>query len=213
MTLDTSKISNFDPVKWSVVNGEFWYQLKKGTKTRGSLAKCSREGCDMSRLSINCRLKEKRVDNIYCSRKCAGNAKRGIRHEAIAGFKHYNWKGGKKNSRGYVFIHLPDHPYSVANKYVMEHRLVMEKTLGRYLLPHETVHHKNGIRDDNRPENLELWQGSHPYGARHKDLVEPVEALVNYLDPLQEQLPYEVKLAVDKLKQVLHLKEGILNLT
>jgi len=187
--------------------------MKNGVKTRGVLVSCQRDGCSNQRLDIPSRAKDRKYVGIYCSKTCSGNHKRGAKRLDISGFKHYNWKGSRVDAKGYIKVHLPDHPYAVAGKYVMEHRLVMEKTLGRYLLPHETVHHKNGIRDDNRPENLELWQGSHPYGARHKDLVEPVEALVNYLDPLQEQLPYEVKLAVDKLKQVLHLKEGILNLT
>lgn len=52
---------------------------------------------------------------------------------------------------------------------IAEHREVMENFLGRKLLPHESVHHRNGVRDDNRIENLEVWSGKHPPGARVQD--------------------------------------------
>ena len=55
---------------------------------------------------------------------------------------------------------------------VLEHRVVMERMLGRALYPGETVHHRNGKRRDNRPENLELWTGSHPHGVRVDDLLD-----------------------------------------
>lgn len=67
-----------------------------------------------------------------------------------------NWKGGSRHSSGYWRIYKPEHPYCNKDGYIYQHRLVMEKKLGRYLTESEDVHHINGIKDDNRIENLEL---------------------------------------------------------
>ncbi len=65
----------------------------------------------------------------------------------------------------------PDHPRAGKGQYVFEHIIVMERILRRYLLPAESVHHRNGVRDDNRPENLELWTRPRPTGIRVSDAV------------------------------------------
>lgn len=81
------------------------------------------------------------------------------------------WKGKYITSDGYCKVRQPHHPCTDASGYVFEHRLVIEKKLERYLLKTENVHHLNGIRSDNREENLELWASPQPYGQRVKDLL------------------------------------------
>lgn len=67
------------------------------------------------------------------------------------------WKGGIMKKQGYVLVRTEGHPNAEKRgKYVEQHILVMEKCLGRYLTKDEVIHHINGIRDDNRIENLQL---------------------------------------------------------
>ena len=72
---------------------------------------------------------------------------------------------------GYVTRYLPEHPNAWASGFVLQHVYVMANVIGRPLRPGETVHHRNGVRHDNRPENLELWASRHPKGQRITDLV------------------------------------------
>jgi len=68
------------------------------------------------------------------------------------------WSGGKTvDKHGYILIKSPDHPFANRHGYVREHRLVMEKKLGRYLTRLEVVHHKDKDVANNDPDNLELF--------------------------------------------------------
>ena len=73
--------------------------------------------------------------------------------------------------------------------FVLEHRYVMMLKLGRPLLPHENVHHINGVRDDNRLENLELWSSSQPPGQRITDKVEWAKAMLSLYEPESLTVP------------------------
>lgn len=73
------------------------------------------------------------------------------------GNKHPHWKGGRTiANNGYIWIYQPNHP-NAFHCYVLEHRIIMEKYLERYLTKDEVVHHINGVRMDNRIENLQLF--------------------------------------------------------
>lgn len=94
----------------------------------------------------------------YCSRSCANQdlRKQGKLHSFSVGIRSLHWNGGVMISNGYHYLFRPDHLDATKAGYVLEHRLVMEKFLGRRLEKNEFVHHINGIRNDNRIENLEL---------------------------------------------------------
>jgi hypothetical protein len=127
-------------------------------------------------------LKSGRTKSCSCLQKEKASLRRGENS--------HSWRGGiKKCSSGYVLIYCPNHPRAQipggknkrAGGYVLEHILVMEKILGRYLLKGENVHHKNGVRDDNREDNLELWVTMQPSGQRPSDLVQYArEILLRY---------------------------------
>jgi len=108
----------------------------------------------------NCGKKYTGYGKRYCSRWCS--CQWTPKKQNRCGEMHKRWKNGRTiNPRGYVNVRMTEHP-NAQNGYVLEHRLVMEKHIGRYLVSKEIVHHKNGIRTDNRIENLELLTANHP---------------------------------------------------
>jgi len=89
-------------------------------------------------------------DKIMRKYKYPNNVKKGKEHP--------RWKGGNYEvENGYVFVRVDNHPFKNSGSYVAEHRLVMEKHIGRYLQPEEIVHHINRRKNDNRIENLRLF--------------------------------------------------------
>lgn len=83
--------------------------------------------------------------------------------------RYWHNKGYRTYQRGYRKIRAPEgHPGADKDGYVLEHRLVMERLLGRFLTRAEVVHHKNGVRDDNRPENLELCESRKKHKHGHE---------------------------------------------
>ena len=78
-----------------------------------------------------------------------------VRSNAMSGIHSGNFNGyRRRTSKGYIARYVPDHPMASTNGLVMEHRLIIEESLGHYLPPEFDVHHINGIKDDNRLENL-----------------------------------------------------------
>lgn len=115
-----------------------------------------------------------RVGNGYCSK----HYQRWKRYGDPLYVKIAERGTGSINVEGY-------RTFLVDGKRVREHRLVMAEHLGRELYPDEEVHHKNGIKDDNQIENLELWSTSHPRGQKVTDLIEHAKMILDRYSTVQ----------------------------
>jgi len=103
----------------------------------------------------------------YCSIQCVGKSR--IGKKLPIWWKNNMLKGRNsfKHSGGYIYIYHPNHPFCNASGYIFEHRLIMEKYLERYLRLEERVHHINGIKDDNRIENLKYFSNESKHVKYH----------------------------------------------
>jgi hypothetical protein len=101
---------------------------------------------------------------IRPSREAASRGARGKFREASA-----SWKGGTTVVNGYRCRYRPDHPRRQPNGYVYEHMLVIEEKLGRPLQDGEVVHHIDGIKTNNTPDNLQIFSSQSEHASHHND--------------------------------------------
>lgn len=166
-------------------SGQWWHSVgKRLHRTRAYVREC--EWCGKQFLaSIFHKTK-------CCSRSCGLKVFNKDNPDRWRGERGTNWAGGRQVVRGYVWVWNPEVAQRIRpgtkKPYVLEHRLVMEKILGRCLLPNENVHHKNGKRSDNRPSNLELWSKLQPPGQRVIDLLKHARKIIATYGPIEKKL-------------------------
>jgi len=138
---------------------------KKGTRPLGG--PCSVDGCD-----------EPNYARTFCAKHYNRWMKHGDTTTVLNGKKRASDRYVMKT--GYIVVFPP------GRGSVLEHRLVMELHLGRHLIPGESVHHINGIKDDNRIENLELWSTCQPKGQRVVDKIEWAEEILRTYSDIRQ---------------------------
>lgn len=152
-------------------------------KTFGEWTVLSREGSKQGHAMWSCRCScgTLRVQYATNLRKMSGNESCGCLRPSKSGA----WGSGYLTPSGYRMVYRPGHPNAPVSGKMFEHVAVMADVLGRPLNPGENVHHKNGVRADNRPENLELWTTTQPSGQRVIDLLDWAYKIIEVYGPEQ----------------------------
>lgn len=131
----------------------------------------------------------RKYTRAFCSKEC--------RHAGFSGVNNPNWREGRKSKRGknggHILVYAPDHPQA-RKGFVPEHRLVMERKLGRLLTEAEKVHHKNLDMQDNADSNLVVTNNIREHNKVHASLLKCVKPLMElgYLIFNENSMIYEV---------------------
>ena len=175
---------------------------------RSKLGTCKASGCGAGASSSSglCRYHDRAAKGLICSVEGCDSVANGslgmcyvhyikVKNHGDPNHVHPRWVEAERKKRdgfthktkGYRYIYRPDHPMAREKKpyigWMLEHRFVMSEHLGRNLEDYENVHHLNGVKTDNRLENLELWSTSQPFGQRVIDKLSWANELIAKYEP------------------------------
>lgn len=151
--------------KGSYMSGErhpMWNGGKENRKAKQPPKPNYRGVCEFCGVEFEAYRNKLQPQPKFCSVQCTGHAQTGENNPA------YN--GGRYLCNGYYAIFSPDHPNCTGSGIILEHRLVMEKKIGRYLKKTEVVHHKDEDRINNDPDNLQLFKNNSEHMKFHAKL-------------------------------------------
>lgn len=124
-------------------------------------------GAPKKRINLECLTCKKKIEIQICRLKTFKYCSKKCMTKASFGHRPYNYKGGRMIHKGYIYLLRKDHPKSDRDGYVLEHRIIMEKKIKRYLKSEEIVHHKDSNRNNNNIKNLELHSSQAEHMKRH----------------------------------------------